>query len=127
MFAIARQSALASSITRSNTGPRWLCSMMPMPESKMLQMSCWHCSSTSSGSTAGPAEKLKIRCGRFFAPLSDADGMVAVVMDDFSIESRASSRLGTCESLADVRHPDAQHILIRADRVHVFSGGGGVE
>ena len=54
-----------AAMTRSNAPPRWLCSRMPMPVPSRSQRARCASRSTSSGSTAGPAEKLKMRwlCG----------------------------------------------------------------
>src|SRR5678816_4892620 len=72
MPASSRQLASASVMMASNTLPRWLCSMMPMPLSRTFQISCWAFLSTLSGSTAGPALKLKIRSVMALFPCSGA-------------------------------------------------------
>src|SRR6478735_7515824 len=61
MPASARQFASASARIFSNTLPRWLCSMMPMPLPATFQMASCAFRRTGSGSAAGPALKLKMR------------------------------------------------------------------
>src|SRR6185295_2309273 len=61
MPASERHAASASLRIRSNTLPRWLCSMIPMPLPATFQMASCALRRTGSGSTAGPALKLWMR------------------------------------------------------------------
>jgi hypothetical protein len=54
-------SAIAPFSRSSNAFDRWLISITDMPTPGSESMSRWACSSTGTGRTAGPAEKLKIR------------------------------------------------------------------
>src|SRR5688572_15484094 len=54
-------SASARASTSSNTFDRWLTSRIDMPTPGSATSSLFACSSTGTGSTAGPAEKLKMR------------------------------------------------------------------
>src|SRR5262252_8546451 len=58
----ARMSASAPWITASNVFDRWLISITDMPTPGNATRSRCASSSTGSGSTAGPAAKLKMRC-----------------------------------------------------------------
>src|SRR5262245_30777978 len=60
---------------------------MPTPLPMMFQRSCWACSITSSGSTPGPAEKLKTRPERSFLMMEEgvtgegvAEGLLATAL-----------------------------------------------
>src|SRR5512143_488731 len=61
MPASSRQACSASTMIRSKTLPRWLSSMTPMPLPATFQRSCCACLRTGSGSTPGPAPRLKMR------------------------------------------------------------------
>src|SRR5215207_3034289 len=61
MRARARKSASAPSMISSKAGERWLISSTDMPTPGRLTRSRRASSSTGRGSTAGPAEKLKMR------------------------------------------------------------------
>src|SRR5689334_9657980 len=56
-----RTAASACSSTRSNALPRWLCSRIPIPVPSRSQIASWARRRTSSGRTAGPDEKFRIR------------------------------------------------------------------
>ena len=56
-----RRSASAAWMMLSNSLERWLISITDMPQPCQLNMSACACCSTSIGSMAGPAEKLKMR------------------------------------------------------------------
>src|SRR5687767_13792364 len=73
-----------------NSGPRWLISMTDMPLPCQSSISSAACCSTSLGSTAGPAEKLKIWVTGFPAPVC---------------------LLATCGLGDDGRHALLQHVL----------------
>src|SRR5450432_876941 len=59
----SRTAASVRSRTRPNSLPRWLCSRMPMPEPSRSQIASCARRRTSSGSIAGPDEKLSFRTG----------------------------------------------------------------
>jgi len=54
----SRRSASAASAIEMNSRPRWLISITLMPEPCQSSISAAACCRTSSGSAAGPAEKL---------------------------------------------------------------------
>src|SRR5688572_28370470 len=94
-------SASARARTSSNTLDRWLTSRIDIPTSGSDTRSRWACSSTATGSTAGPAEKLKMR----------SDFMNQQSISKFGLEPRRLRR----HDLARVRHV---HQLDKADRIH---------
>src|SRR5215203_501183 len=61
MLPSVRMSASALASTASNVSERWLISRIDMPTPGSDTRSRWISSSTGSGSTAGPAAKLKMR------------------------------------------------------------------
>src|SRR6185436_17550675 len=61
MFSSSRRSASASWATAMNALLRWETSITDMPPDFQSVISAWACSSTSSGSVAGPAAKLNTR------------------------------------------------------------------
>ncbi len=61
MFASARRSASAFAMTSSKIFERWLTSRIDIPTPGSETRSRWICSSTGTGMTAGPEEKLKTR------------------------------------------------------------------
>src|SRR4026208_172416 len=99
-------SASARASTSSNTFERWLTSRIDMPTSGSATSSRWACSSTGTGSTAGPAEKLKMR----------SDFMNQQSISKFGLEPRRLRR----HDLAGIRY---LHQLDDADGVHRKSDG----
>src|SRR5690242_11033351 len=85
MFARSRQSCSVSSRILSNTLPRWLCSMMPMPLPATFQISCCACLSTGSGRTAGPAPKFQMRSDMVL-PTCEGDGLAAVELGELDAD-----------------------------------------
>src|SRR5688572_31716224 len=94
-------SASARARTSSNTLDRWLTSRIDIPTSGSDTRSRWACSSTATGSTAGPAEKLKMR----------SDFMNQQSISKFWLEPRRFRR----HDFARIRHI---HQLDDADGVH---------
>src|SRR5918994_3104084 len=94
-------SASPRASTSSNTFDRWLTSRIDMPTPGSDTSSLFARSSTGTGSTAGPAEKLKMR----------SDFMNQQSISEFGLEPRRLRR----HDLARVRHI---HQLHDADWVH---------
>src|SRR5262245_57503053 len=61
MPASSRSRRSARSNTRITSGPRWLCSRMPIPDESKSHSAPRARLSAISGNTAGPGEKLKTR------------------------------------------------------------------
>src|SRR5688572_19028427 len=101
MCASSLMSASARASTSSNTFERWLTSRIDMPTPGRDTSSFRACSSTETGSTAGPAEKLKMR----------SDVMNQQSIPKFGLEPR---RLGR-HDFARIRH---SHQVDDADWVH---------
>src|SRR5687767_5789240 len=94
-------SASARARTSSNTFDRWLTSRIDMPTPGSDTRSRCACSSTGTGSTAGPAEKLKMR----------SDFMYQQSISKFRLEPGRLRR----HDFTGVRYV---HQLREADRIH---------
>src|SRR5206468_11656848 len=91
MLPSVRTSASACSRIDSNVFERWLISRIDMPTPGSASRSRWISSRTGTGSTAGPAAKLKTRCtvviGRLFdQPRNHFRAFVANCSDGDKVE-----------------------------------------
>src|SRR6185503_11020153 len=86
MLPRARMSASAFASTASKVSDRWLISRIDMPTPGSVTRSRWISSSTGSGSTAGPAAKLKMRLTVGMSVPSAARGGPRLNRDQVQIE-----------------------------------------